>query len=50
MIAHIGKIFGAAISIGGRLISTLAYNGKIIWQAISKYWRRKDKWKRNQKW
>ena len=50
MFQHKGFISGSCVVIFGKVATMIAYNGKIIWQAISKYWRRKDKWKRNQKW
>jgi hypothetical protein len=50
MFSNKNFISGSFLSIFGNVVSMIAYNGKIIWQSISKYWRRKDKWKGNQKW
>jgi hypothetical protein len=50
MFAHKYSISGSVAVIFGKVVTMIATNGKIVWQAISKYWRRKDKWKRNQNW
>lgn len=45
-----GKWFGSDMATNGEKITAMYYLGEKIWQALSKYWRRKEKWKRNQKW
>jgi hypothetical protein len=43
-------ITGPLVAIFGKPVSFIATKGVIIWQSISKYWHRRDKWKSNQKW
>lgn len=50
MFQHKGFISGSFTAVFGKVVTMIAYKGKVIWQSISKYWRRNDKWKRNQNW
>ena len=50
MLVFKGEKFGPKQSLKGRRMSSLWLEGKKIWGAVSKYWRRTEKWKRNQKW
>lgn len=45
-----GQKIGSTLLINGEKVSAIYYLGQRIWQAISKYWRRDDKWRQNQKW
>ncbi len=45
-----GEYFGAVQSYKDKIIASMVFRGAKIWQSISKYWRRTDKWRRDQKW
>ncbi len=40
----------SAIKLGTKTISAVYRGLKLVWIAVSKYWRRKDIWKRKELW